>query len=69
MLYGHVYDSHDEELVYRHIKATRAAFQKDPEGNGYSIPYNMINTFCMYSDYTPLTLEEWIRSDAARRGG
>ena len=24
------------------------------------IPCNMINCFCMYSDYVPLTLDEWI---------
>ena len=28
----------------------------------------MINCFCMYSDYTPLTLDEWIELDAKRRG-
>ena len=31
------------------------------------IPCNMINCFCMYSDYTPLTLDEWIALDAGRR--
>ena len=32
------------------------------------IPCNMINCFCMYSDYTPLTLDEWIACDERRRG-
>jgi hypothetical protein len=27
----------------------------------------MINCFCMYSDYVPLTLEEWIALDEKRR--
>ena len=27
----------------------------------------MINCFCMYSDYTPLTLDEWIECDRKRR--
>ena len=26
----------------------------------------MINCFCMYSDYTPLTLDEWIMNDKIR---
>ena len=26
----------------------------------------MINCFCMYSDYTPLTLDEWIENNKAR---
>ena len=32
------------------------------------IPCQMINCFCMYSDYTPLTLEEWVECDQWRRG-
>lgn len=31
------------------------------------IPCNMINCFCMFSDYMPLTLDEWIEVDAKRR--
>jgi hypothetical protein len=27
----------------------------------------MINCFCMYSDYVPLTLDEWIALDEKRR--
>ena len=27
----------------------------------------MINCFCMFSGYTPLSLDEWIEKDAARR--
>jgi len=27
----------------------------------------MINCFCMFSDYTPLTLDEWIKTDEKRR--
>ena len=33
------------------------------------IPCNRINCFCMYSDYTPLTLDEWIEFDRKRRAG
>ena len=32
-----------------------------------SIPCNMINCFCMFSDYVPLTLDEWIELDNKRR--
>lgn len=31
------------------------------------VPCQMINCFCMYSDYTPLTLEEWVECDQRRR--
>ena len=27
----------------------------------------MINCFCMYSDYTPLTPEEWVERDQKRQ--
>lgn len=32
-----------------------------------SIPCQMINCFCMFSDYIPLTLDEWIQLDKKRR--
>lgn len=31
------------------------------------IPCNMINCFCMYSNYQPLTLDEWIACDKNRK--
>ncbi|MBO4782059.1 MAG: hypothetical protein J5522_06645, partial [Lachnospiraceae bacterium] len=31
------------------------------------IPCQMINCFCMFSDYVPLTLTEWIKVDEERR--
>jgi hypothetical protein len=30
------------------------------------IPCQMINCFCMRSDYRPLTLDEWIALDRAK---
>lgn len=70
MLYGHVHNSLDEVLVNQFIRQTRATKNKSryvsqPE----PIPCNMINCFCMFSDYTPLTLDEWIVVDAKRRAG
>ena len=68
MLYGHVHNTYDEVLVNRFIQETRAArriskYDEEPE----PIPCNMINTFCMFSEYAPLTLDEWIENDRARR--
>lgn len=68
MLYGHVHDTYDEFLVNQFIQITRNAkrvsrYTNKPE----PIPCNMINCFCMYSDYVPLTLDEWIRLDEKRR--
>ena len=68
MLYGHVHNTHDEVLVNRFIQETRemrvlSRHATEPE----PIPCKMINCFCMFSDYQPMTLNEWIRVDNQRR--
>ena len=68
MLYGHVHDTYDEKLVNEFISLTK---EQKREVKGYdepiNIPCQMINTFCMFSDYMPLTLDEWIEVDKKRR--
>lgn len=68
MLYGHVHDTYDEFLVDNFQKQTRQHIRsvrgkKEP----VMIPCQMINCFCMFSDYIPLTLDEWIENDRKRR--
>ncbi len=68
MLYGHVHNTFDEYLVNEHIeslKKLRRTLRADEPP--VPIPCNMINCFCMFSDYTPLTLDEWIAVDEKRR--
>ncbi|MDE5746670.1 MAG: metallophosphoesterase family protein [Acetatifactor sp.] len=67
MLYGHVHDTRDQRLIEQFQEITRATVKTDGQGNERTIPCNMINCFCMYSDYQPLTLDEWIVCDAKRR--
>ena len=67
MLYGHVHDTRDQRLIEQFQEITRATVTMDAQGNERTIPCNMINCFCMYSDYEPLTLDEWIVCDARRR--
>jgi len=70
MLYGHVHNTYDELLVNQFQEMTRKARR---EVYGYEkpqpIPCHMINCFCMFSDYVPLTLDEWIENDKKRREG
>jgi len=68
MLYGHVHNSEDEVLINRFIEITKSTFReiKGKEGE-HPIPCNMINCFCMFSGYTPLSLDEWIEVDRRRR--
>ena len=68
MLYGHVHNTQDEKLINRFIMETRntkvmSRHSSEPE----SIPCQMINCFCMFSDYQPMTLDEWIEIDRKRR--
>lgn len=64
MLYGHVHDTYDQRLLEQFQEITRSKKRMTlvPGGEQHemSIPCNMINCFCMYSDYEPLTLDEWI---------
>lgn len=67
MLYGHVHDTQDQRLLEQFQDMTRKSTVVSPNGNERNIPCHMINCFCMYSDYTPLTLDEWIECDRKRR--
>ena len=67
MLYGHVHNSPDEKLVNEFQEITRRTVVTNAKGVTGPIPCQMINCFCMFSDYKPLSLEEWIKVDAERR--
>ncbi len=68
MLYGHVHDTYDEVLVNRFVQETRSAMRlAHGQVEEKNIPCQMINCFCMYSNYIPLSLDEWIELDTARR--
>lgn len=68
MLYGHVHDTYDEKLLNDFILKSRKSERKLRQGGEMKpIPCQMINCFCMFSDYEPLTLEEWIAVDERRR--
>ena len=67
MLYGHVHNTRDERLVDSFIRQTRSTRYLDHDGEEKRIPCSMINCFCMFSDYRPLTLEEWLKIDQERR--
>lgn len=68
MLYGHVHNTFDENMIDEYMKQIvqrkRLIKGKDKPVN---VPCNMINCFCMFSDYEPLTLDEWIENDRNRR--
>ena len=67
MLYGHVHNTYDEYLINRFINETSRLEREHSRGKYGPTPVNMINTFCMFSNYVPLTLDEWIALDSKRR--
>lgn len=66
MLYGHVHDTQDQRLLEQFRQITEDTVTVNAQGEKQHIPCNMINCFCMYSDYEPLTLDEWIECDKRR---
>lgn len=67
MLYGHVHDTRDEYLIRQFKKITRETlYQSRYDTEPQPIPCRMLNCFSMYSDYTPLTLDEWIQNHKDR---
>lgn len=64
MLYGHVHNSRDQQLLDIFNDITRN-YQINPDDNK-TIPCQMINCFCMFSNYQPLSLDEWIENNAQR---
>lgn len=67
MLYGHVHDTKDQRLLEQFQETVRNTATVNAAGEEQTIPCNMINCFCKYSDYEPLTLDEWIELDGSRR--
>ena len=66
MLYGHVHNTYDEVLVDQFIQLTKKS-TREIGGTMQNIPCEMINCFCVFSDYIPMTLDEWILIDKQRR--
>ncbi len=67
MLHGHIHKTQDQQLLdaYQDFvsKQEHVSISKQIE----TIPCQMINCFCMYSNYQPMTLDEWIEIDRKRR--
>lgn len=64
MLHGHIHRTPDivglhyyKEFVKSFPRSSRGSDEPKPA------PVNIINCFCMYSDYVPLTLDEWIEKE------
>jgi hypothetical protein len=70
MLHGHIHATSDQDFVDRYVlenrKRTRVVRPKGGDEMTIPIPCEIINCFCMYSDYKPLPLDEWIKINEKR---
>ena len=67
MLYGHVHNTYDEYLLNQFINFASKQKRENALNEIVHTPFHMINCFCVYSNYIPLTLNEWIELDQKRR--
>jgi len=63
MLHGHIHVSDDVYLVEKYKEITKQQTRTQYHGEVINTPIQMINCFCMFSDYIPLTLDEWIEKE------
>lgn len=67
MLHGHIHKTQDQEYLDAFQEYLRNQDHKAIGGHMEKVPCQFINCFCMYSDYIPMTLDEWIEIDKKRR--
>ena len=60
MLHGHVHDTFDQRLAENCGAYIRSQRRTVRGGEEREVPFQLINCFCMYSNYTPFSLDEWI---------
>ena len=60
MLHGHIHFTEDVKLVETYKNACDGNWRLNKNGELEAPLSNLINCFCMASDYKPLTLDEWI---------
>ena len=68
MLHGHIHKTQDQIFLDFYEEYVRSQTHKAiGTGKEENVPCNLINCFCMYSDYMPMTLDEWIEIDSKRK--
>lgn len=60
MMYGHIHNTQDQKLLEHLLEIAKEYTYTNKFGDECHIPFNLINCFCMYSNYIPLSLDEWV---------
>lgn len=63
MLHGHIHFTEDVKLVEIYKNACDGNWRLNKNGELEAPFSNLINCFCMASDYKPLTLDQWIEME------
>ena len=67
MVYGHIHDTQDMRLLEKFMEvANEFTYINTRDKTECKIPFNLINCFCVYSDYKPLTIDEWLENQRKR---
>lgn len=67
MLHGHIHKTQDQQYLDAYQDFVSSQMHLSIGGKEELVPCQFINCFCMYSDYVPMTLDEWIEIDKKRR--
>ena len=67
MLHGHIHKTQDQMYLDAYQNFVQKQMHRSIAGSMEHVPCQFINCFCMYSDYQPMTLDEWIEIDQQRR--
>lgn len=67
MVYGHIHNTQDMQLFEKMMEmAKEYTYINKRDNTECKIPFNLINCFCMFSDYKPLTIDEWVENKKER---
>lgn len=67
MMHGHIHKTQDQQILDYFQEYVQNQDHAAIGGGMEKIPCQFINCFCMYSDYVPLTLDEWIQVTKERK--
>ncbi|MEY8257126.1 metallophosphoesterase [Erysipelotrichaceae bacterium 66-17] len=67
MLHGHIHNTQDREYLDAFIDYMDTRKHISIGGELENVPCQIINCFCVDSDYQPMTLDEWIELDKERK--
>ena len=65
MMHGHVHNTQENKMLVKFLKEAEKTNITTVKGDIEPMKCNLINCFCKYSDYKPLTLEEWKKNEDA----